>query len=99
MRRATTPTHSFVIDIDPNAIAQVLITYEQHRKVVLEKRKSDLTLSGNTWSFTLTQEEANMFLSGNVSVQVRVTTNGGQALASDIFDLDVHRVLNDEVLV
>ena len=111
MRRATTPVHKYYFDSDPSIYQKILITYVQNGKIVLEKTKDDLTFDTEAvpcrneerfvaW-FRLTQEESNKFSSeqGNlVQVQIRVLTDGGEALASDIKSFSVQDVLNDEVL-
>lgn len=105
--RATTPTHYFRTTIDPDGLKRILVTYKQGPRVVLEKEKSDLTITSETvdettvytLSHTLTQEEANRFRdNAPIYVQVRILTNDGAAAASKIFTLDGETVLNDEVL-
>ena len=100
MIRATTPTHTFNIPFASEIISDILVTYKQGEKIVLEKRKADLTNSGTEWSYRLTQSETASFTAGEaVLIQIRVTTLGGEAVASDIYKLAVNQVLNDEVLV
>lgn len=100
MRRATTPTHTFELDIDPSLIKEILITYSQNNKEVLSKRKKDITFDGNVAVVKLTQEEANLFMMGiDIEIQVRAFTTSGDAPASDIFKEPCERVLNDEVMV
>ena len=109
--RATTPRHTFVFDIDPEEnFKTILVSYEQDEAILLEKDKSDMVFAteqddkGNisyTGTVTLTQEEANLFLADPkkpVNLQVRVVTTGGAVLASDVYAMEVKRVLNDEVL-
>ena len=113
MIRATTPKHVFIFETDPSDYAKILITYVQNGRKIFEKTKDDLTIEEtvapcdetktvySAW-FRLTQEEANMFKAGagnQVSVQVRVLTTSGEALASDKKTFGVQDVLNDEVLV
>ena len=111
MIRATTPKHMFTFDVNPEeTFSEILITYAQNGKIVLEKHKSDLSFEkcdcfGGKAVYTavvrLTQEETNMFAAnpkGIVSVQVRALTEDGDALASDIEQISVQNVLNDEVL-
>ena len=111
MIRATTPTHRFFFDEDPEeSFSKILITYAQNGQVVLEKRESDLTFEqcedfgGKTVyiaSLKLTQEETNLFAAnpkGMVKIQIRAITPDGEAVASDISSLSVENVLNDEVL-
>lgn len=105
--RATTPTHYFRTTIDPDGLKRILVTYKQNKRVVLEKEKSDLTITSEvvddatvyTMSFKMTQGEANRFRDdAPIYVQVRILTNDGAAAASKIFALDGETVLNDEVL-
>ncbi len=100
MRRATTPTHRFTLDIDPSLISKIRITYAQNGDTILTKNEEDVTLDDNIAEVKLTQEETNLFDFGvNVKIQVRVLTTGGDALASEIFKVPCGRVLDDEVMV
>lgn len=103
MFRATTPLHKFIFDQDAELFDEILITYAQNGKIVLEKRKDDLTFGQDenghyTASVKLTQEESNLFRYGSVNIQVRVLTADGEALSSEVRTLAVKDVLNDEVL-
>ena len=103
MIRATTPTHRFIFDQNPELFERILITYAQNGKIVLEKEKEDLTFEEPTEGqypahVQLTQEETKLFRVGQVTVQVRVLTSGEDALASEKTAIDVENVLNDEVL-
>lgn len=111
MIRATTPKHSFTFDVNPEeTFSEILITYAQNGKIVLEKHKSDLTFEacdcfGGKPVYTafvkLTQEETKLFAAnpkGVVDIQVRAITPNGEALASEIERISVQNVLNDEVL-
>ena len=99
MRRLTTPTHKFTLQIPPETIKELLITYAQGSKIVLEKRTADIEREGRVATVKLTQEETKKFAADvDVEIQVRVLTLGGEAFASDIIKTSVKRVLNDEVL-
>lgn len=99
MRRGTTPTHTFDIGMDTAELAQLVVTYCQGDKTVLEKRLADCKLDGTTVIVELTQEETLLFrASREVQIQMRVLTNTGNALASDIISKSVDDVLNSEVL-
>lgn len=103
MFRATTPLHKFVFEQNPELYVAILITYAQNNRIVLEKRKEDLTFEqieagGYMAKIKLSQEEANLFKPGSVSVQVRVLTEDGDALSCEIKSIGVKEVLNDEVL-
>lgn len=111
MFRATTPKHTFVFDVDPDAtFKEILVTYAQEGKVVLEKEKENMTFGeqqndqGDTEylaSLKLTQEETNLFntrISKNVTIQVRVLTVDDEAVAFNKIQIPLHDVLNDRVL-
>lgn len=111
MFRATTPKHTFLFDVDPDAtFKEILITYAQNGQVILDKRKADMTftegtdIDGNTTylaSVQLTQQETNLFKTKNgpkVTVQVRVLTTDDEVFAFDKMTVSLQDVLNDEVL-
>lgn len=100
MIRATTPTHIFTFPFSVNDyLSKILVTYSQNNKIILEKTLEDLTIEGNTGSYTLTQEETLLFSVGNtVQLQVRALTANSKAIASPIYNISVAKVLNDEVL-
>lgn len=109
MYRATTPKHIFYFNVDPNeTFEEILITYSQSEKIILEKHKNDLTFDEKpgqyrkygAW-FRLTQEETKLFEDSYYSecdVQVRVKTFTGEVVAGPVEKVTVKEVLNDEVL-
>lgn len=100
MIRGTTPTHIFEIPIDSSLLKQVQITYAQGSTNLLVKTIEDCVLDGNSISVTLSQEETLMFShKKDVEVQIRVLTKDGTAMATTVRQVDVGRVLNEEVLV
>ena len=104
MYRATTPKHIFTLPIPTSSCRDILVTYAQKCKVVLEKYMNDgnlpsgMTLDGNDVIVVLTQEEANLFSEIMATVQIRVLTNGGKACASRRFNISIKGVDNDVVL-
>lgn len=100
MIRGTTPTHIFRLPFSVLAIQDVRVIYAQRDEQILVKETADCTLEGNRISVTLTQEDTFKFdHSKCVQIQVRVSTAGGQALASQIKLIDVDKCLDDEVIV
>lgn len=98
MYRFTTPTHTFHFSTEVTEAREVLITYAQNGKIVLEKHKDELTISedGKAASFMLTEDESALFSAFRpVSVQVRVLTSGGESLASAVQEVSVLPVLHD----
>ena len=100
MIRGTTPTHIFEIPFDSSYLKRILITYFQDKHIVIEKTENDCTLEGKSISTTLSQEDTLKFSHRKpVEIQIRVLTIDDIALATLIREVDVGRVLNEEVLV
>lgn len=99
IRRATTPKQTFTLDLENvSDLTEILITYAQRGIIVVERKKASMTIEGNEVSFRLTQEETLSFRENiPVEIQVRVFTSDNNALASDIFEVSVGRVLDEEV--
>lgn len=99
IRRATTPKQIFTLDLENvSDLSEILITYAQRGVIVVERRKAMMTIEENKVWFRLTQEETLSFRENiPVEIQVRVFTPDGTALASDIFEVSVGRVLDEEV--
>jgi hypothetical protein len=98
MYRGTTPTHTFALPFDTSIIDALLITYTQRGVKIIEKTLDDVTLNGRRIVLKLTQDETNMFNKGNkAQIQLRVKS-GDSVQASKIIDLDVQKVLNNEVM-
>ena len=99
MIQGTTPTHTFDIPFDTALINKMRILYAQNNKLVLEKENADCSIDGNTITVRLTQEDTLKFVADAlVQIQLRILTAGGDALASDIVNVDCRRILDDEVL-
>lgn len=99
MRRLSTPTHTFTLDIDMMIVKTIRIVYAQGDSVILVKYGDDAQINGNTVSVRLTQEETKLFsASSSVQIQVDVLTTDGDALHSDIIKVSVSDVLSDEVM-
>lgn len=99
MYRGTTPTLSFTLPFEASTLAEAYISIEQNRRVILEKSIEDCTLSGNTISVKLTQEETlKLGVSDRTEIQLRVRLADGNALASQIFAVFTERILKDGVI-
>lgn len=99
MYRASTPTHEFtlppwVMDI----LEDVRICYKQKDKEILLKTLKDCKVDGNTLTVQLTQEETKIFCNGTTQVQMRVKTTDGKVTPSEVVNLAVTNVLDDEVM-
>ena len=97
MRIGTTPTHTFTLTPDLSGVAaKVRVVYSQGDEVILTK---EAQLSGNDAIVKLTQEETLKFSPAlRVEIQLRILTNGGDALTSDIILRKPYECLEKEVL-
>lgn len=99
MFRGSTPTHTFQLPMPASSLTKIRITYSQFGRTVLEKREADVSSEENTIKVTLKQEETLKFKwNEDAKIQVKVLTNIGTVLLSRIFTVNVHDVLNTEVL-
>ncbi len=99
MRRGTTPTHSFVLPFNVESVQAVQVIYRQNDQNILILEKDDCTLSGNSVSVRLTQEDTFDFDDGaNVEIQIRVVTADGEAMASDAIQVSCDRCLTEDIL-
>lgn len=100
MRKGTTPSFSFTLPFDTSVVEKAKVIFKQDNRIVLEKYNEQCTLDGNTIHVKLTQEETYLFESDKYAkMQLRVLTTGGDALASEIFEVFVEEFLDDEVLI
>lgn len=103
MYRATTPTHTFTLPIQTSDCKDILVSYKQGT-VVVEKLMDNgvlpdgMTIDGQNVIVRLTQAETNLFKPTQATVQIRVLTSDGLAMASQRFPILVESVLNDEEL-
>lgn len=98
MIRGTTPTHVFDIPFDTALVKEARITYAQDDQVLVDKKTEDCTMSGNSITVTLTQEDTLKFDHNKIAeVQLKVLTNGC-VMAMPVQRLSVDKILNTEVL-
>lgn len=92
----TTPTHSFIVNLDTAFISTIEVVYKQNNNIVLTKNKfSDFTLEPNKISWKLTEQETALFEEGKlVKIQMHVTTLGGDALTTQVVEVEVGEVLD-----
>ena len=101
MYRASTPTHRFGIPMSRESIADFLLTYADANtgEIIVEFTMKNAKFDDEHYfTVTLTQEQTNKFSTGIAEVQLRVKGKNGRVVPSKVRYLDVHKVLNDEVL-
>lgn len=100
MRRGTTDIHRFELPYRNDVIKTLQIIYKQHGETVLEKSLDDCAFDDADAIVALTQEETFLFTTDyEATVQVRLLTNEGEAISSDVEIFEVEESLSEEVLV
>ena len=84
MWQGTTPTIEIKTDINLTPMAQVQLTIEDRKGNRLTINQEELTISEDTVAFQLSQKESLSLSPGRVRLQLRVKTNDGDVLASNI---------------
>lgn len=102
MYRLSTPTHDFILCIDPRDWIKFIVTYTQHDKIILEKNETDdyeieeCDEEGfYLLSLKLTQEETMLFNpKEKATVQIRCLYENGDTFPSDPIVFEVNDVSN-----
>ena len=94
MKRFTTPTHKFKVNVDLTEADVVILTYAQCGRNLFSKQKEDLTIESNLISYTLSQKETGMF-DPNMSVSIEITAKlaDGKRITSNIMTTKIEQVL------
>lgn len=99
MRQGTTPIHTFDIPLKKSIIRSVKITYKQGDDIILCKRTGDCEIEDGKIVTHLTQEDTLRFECDKIiKIQLRVFTNDGESLVSDVMRRGIHECLDDEVM-
>ncbi len=95
MRRGTTPTNVFGVDVDCTTASEIYITYVQNGQTIIEKTIEDTGITEKALTVELTQAETLSFGEGHVDIQIRVKFPDETALASNIIRTTVERILKE----
>ena len=96
MIRGTTPQLKFTLPFSTELIREAYITFAHKRNVVLEKDLNACILEGEKIILNMTQNDTLALPSeSSVEIQIRVLTKGNDALASNIMNVAVSRILKD----
>ena len=97
MRRGSTPTNTFLTDIDLTG-ATVFVDYEQNGRIIVEKTGSDLIIAPEQITLRLSQEDTLAFRPGEVLVQIRYVFPNGDADASNLIRTTAEYIIKDGVI-
>lgn len=98
MRRGTTPTNTFTVDVDLTTAIAVFVTYKQGDRLLVEKDIGDLDITATKVEVALSQEDTLAFAQGSVQIQIRAKFGDGAAIASNIIVAPVDQILKDGVI-
>ena len=98
MKRGTTPTHTFPVDVDLTQCDVIFLTYKQGNNTIIERDINNMTVTPDGIEVVLTQTETLAFNSaGKIEIQIRAGyPNNGPRIASDILTISpAGRILKD----
>lgn len=98
MTRGGTPT--FLVEfegVDLSTVSQIFATFRQN-SLILTKKINDMTISGSSVSFALTQNDTLKFKGGIAELQFRMLFSNGVIRSTKFIDVDVLPILSNEVI-
>jgi len=96
MDRGTTPKLYFDLPFDTGILAEAFVTFAQNGRVVLDKALKDCMCSERTLMIHLSQADTLKFdCRCKAEIQLRARTMEGDALDSEIFIVNVGRILKE----
>lgn len=97
--RGTTPTHRFALPFDGGKIKDLTVTYcRDNGEVVVKRRLGECEITENVVSVTLGQLESLSFQPDEiVEVQIKLSIDGGNVVASPKYRIAVEDALDTEV--
>ena len=98
MFRGTTPENKFHVNLDCRDASVLYITYAQFGQKIIEKTIEDVTITEETITVQLTQEDTLRFCPGKVEVQISVRFPDGKAAKCDIIETTAKRILKEGVI-
>lgn len=96
MRRGTTPKLTLITEFNWTGYTVQVTMKENDVELVVEEERITKSETGTTLEFNLTQEETLMFTK-KVQVQIKAKL-GSSVIATDIANLSVLPILNEEVM-
>lgn len=99
MRRGTTPTHIFKSDVDLTDAVEIFMTYKQSGKIYIEKTIEDMEVSQDEIRIKLSQTDTLALSTMEyVEIQCRAKFPDGAAIASNIINAPVQKILKEGVI-
>lgn len=97
--RGTTPRLEFTLPFDVSQLSEAYVTFSQDGTIVIDKALDMCEATYKTLSVKLTQEETLKLRCGRkTEIQIRARLISGDAVASNIIQTDVERIIKDGVI-
>lgn len=94
VKRGTTPTHIFEVDLDLRDAVNLMIIYKQYGRVILEKTLEHCKVGEDKVSVELTQSETLSFKpDAQTSVEIIARFSDGTVARSDIMTACIKQTL------
>lgn len=99
MRIGTTPTYTFELPFDTDAVVVVELTFSQNNAIILQKSEADCEMGENVIACKLSQEDTFLFTDGViVEYQLRVKDRNSDVFETDVLREDCLKSLSKKVL-
>lgn len=99
MRRGTTPTITCKLDGADLSEATVYVTLQQGgTEIEIKNPEVETTETGCKLTIILTQEQTLKLKAGTVDIQLRWINSDGSALATDVAQIEVYKILKQGVI-
>lgn len=98
MRRGTTPTIIIDTEVDLTLYDAVWLTIEDNKGTEITIEDESLTITADSITATLTQEQTLALTAGALYIQIRALSPDGIAIASDIMFCTLDSILKDGVI-
>ena len=99
MYKYTTAPFTFNLPVEISTLSEVRISFCQNNKVLITKALNNCTTNTKQLNITLTQEETALFDSQYAGqVQLRVKTTNNEVFNSEVFNFDVKKSFDKEIL-
>lgn len=101
MYKTTTPKFNLIIPYKVPEVDAFVITLQQQGKTIIEftEKSSRVTFEDRLICFKLTQQETSIFVTRYpIHLQMRLLLSNGDVVACEVVHIDVHSVLNSDIL-
>lgn len=96
--RGATPTNIFNVSVDLTSAEVLYVTYVQFGRTVLEKTIEECTVTSDTVTVSLSQNDTIKFKMAPVKIQIRARLQDGSAHVSKVIETTATELLKQGVI-